>query len=78
MSWVVCKYKGLRNTIPETISELKHSGRAVVYTLYDAHGKVDFAATYDLALYIRDHLFYEQLSLDYDTTRPDGTMTHSS
>ena len=64
-----------RNTIPQTISELKHSGRAVVYTLYDAHGKIDFAATYDLALYIRDHLFYEQLSLDYDTTRPDGTMS---
>lgn len=58
-----------------TINELKHSGRAVVYTLYNASGKIDFAATYDLSLYIRDHLFYDQLSLDYDTVRPDGTLS---
>ena len=57
-----------------TINELKHNGRAVVYTLYNSNGKVDYAATYDLSLYIRDNLLYDQMSLDYDMTRPDGVM----
>ena len=58
-----------------TINQLKYEGRAVVYTLYNSRGKVDYAATFDLALYIRDTFFYDQLSLDYDFTRPDGVMS---
>lgn len=57
------------------INELKHNGRAVVYTLYNSRGKIDFGAGFDLSLYIRDTFFFDQLSLDYDTTRPDGTMS---
>ena len=58
-----------------TINELKNEGRAVVYTLYNKAGKVDYSATFDLALYIRDTFFFDQLSLDYDMTRPDGTLS---
>jgi hypothetical protein len=58
-----------------TINELKNQGRAVVYTLYNSDGKVNNEATFDLALYIRDTFLYDQLSLDYDTVRPDGTMS---
>ena len=58
-----------------TINELKNNGRAVVYTLYNALGKVDYSATFDLSLYIRDTFFYDQLSLDYDMTRPDGRLS---
>ena len=58
-----------------SISELKHSGRAVVYTLYNSVGKIDFAATYDLAIYIRDHYFYDEVSLDYDILSPDQTLS---
>lgn len=58
-----------------TINELKNQGRAVVYTLYNSDGKVDNTATFDLALYIRDTFFFDQLSMDYDTIRPDGTMS---
>jgi hypothetical protein len=58
-----------------TINELKNNGRAVVYTLYDSLGKVDYGATFDLSLYIRDNFFFDQLSIDYDTTRPDGIMS---
>jgi len=58
-----------------TINELKNEGRAVVYTLYNNLGKVDYSATFDLALYIRDTFFFDQLSMDYDMTRPDGTMS---
>ena len=58
-----------------SINELKKMGRAVVYTLYNSRGKVDYSKTFDLALYIRDNFHYEQLSLDYDMTRPDGIMS---
>ena len=57
------------------INELKNNGRAVVYTLYNSSGKVDFGATFDLSLYIRDTFFYDQLSLDYDLTRADGVLS---
>ena len=57
------------------INQLKYEGRAVVYTLYNSRGKIDYRATFDLSLYIRDTFFFDQLSLDYDITRPDGTMS---
>ena len=58
-----------------TINQLKYEGRAVVYTLYNSRGRVDYSATFDLSLYIRDTFFFDQLSLDYDITRPDGVMS---
>jgi hypothetical protein len=57
------------------INELKHNGRAVVYTLYNSRGKVDYSAGFELALYIRDTFFFDQLSLDYDLVRPDDIMS---
>jgi len=58
-----------------TINELKHSGRAVVYTLYNSRGNVDFSATFDLSIYIRDTFYFDQLSLDYDTLRSDRILS---
>ena len=58
-----------------TINQLKYEGRAVIYTLYNSRGRIDYSATFDLSLYIRDTFFYDQLSLDYDITRPDGVMS---
>ena len=57
-----------------TINQLKYEGRAVAYTLFNSRGKVDYSAGYDLALYIRDTFNFDQLSLDYDTVRPDNLM----
>lgn len=57
------------------INQLKYEGRACVYTLYNSRGKIDYSAGFELALYIRDTFFYDQLSLDYDMTRPDKVMT---
>ena len=57
------------------INQLKYEGRAVVYTLYNSRGKQDYSATFDLSLYIRDTFFFDQLSLDYDMTRPDKVMS---
>ena len=56
------------------INELKHNGRAVVYRVLNSRGKVDYGAGFEMALYIRDVFFYDQLSLDYDMTRPDFVM----
>ena len=58
-----------------SIAELKHNGRAVVYTLYNSSGKVDMGATFDLSLHIRDMFFYDQLSLDYDECSPEGDIS---
>jgi len=57
-----------------TINQLKYEGRAVTYTLYNSRGKIDYSAGYDLSLYIRDTFNFDQLSLDYDITRPDDVM----
>ena len=57
------------------INQLKYEGRAVVYSLYNSRGKQDYAAMFDLSLYIRDTFFFDQLSLDYDMTRPDKIMS---
>ena len=57
------------------INELKHQGRAVVYRVINSRGKVDYGAGFEMALYIRDVFFYDQLSLDYDMTLPDKTMS---
>ena len=57
------------------INELKHEGRAVVYQVLNSRGRVDYGAGFEMALYIRDVFFYDQLSLDYDMTRPDFTMS---
>ena len=59
----------------EFINELKHEGRCCVYTLYNSRGKIDYSAGFDLAVYIRDTFFFDQLSLDYDMTRPDNVMS---
>ena len=57
-----------------TINQLKYEGRAVTYTMYNSRGKVDYSAGYDVSLYIRDTFNFDQLSLDYDITRPDDVM----
>ena len=62
------------NGVRPTINELKYEGCAVAYTLYNSRGKVDYSGMYDVALYIRDTLYFDQLSLDYDTIRPDRVM----
>ena len=56
------------------INELKNTGRAVVYQLVDATGKVNVELTYDLAVYWKDFFSYDELILSYDTFNPDGSL----
>lgn len=53
----------------------KQNGRVVVYQVIDREGKIDHAATYDIAKYWKDYCFYDKITLDYDIYNPDGSLT---
>ena len=50
-------------------------GEAVVYELHDQTGKPDLAKTYDLALFWKDTLSFDELHLAYDTFDPSGELS---
>ncbi len=54
---------------------LKSDGRAVVYQVVNKRGQIDHAATFDVARYWKDNIFYERIVLDYDRYNPDGSLT---
>lgn len=74
--WVarVPLYIGERPT-PNSINDLRRTGRAIVYQLIDKDGNTDPRMTFDLAVFWKDYLDYDKLSLDYDTFDPDGSLT---
>jgi len=59
------------------INQLRRSGRAVVYQLIDKNGKSDPRKSFDLAVFWKDYLDYDKLTLDYDTYDPNGDLTCS-
>ena len=67
-------YRQGRNEVltPGSINDLQTSGRAVVYELVDTKGITDIEKTFDLAIYLKDNMYYEKLILDYDTFDPAG------
>ena len=74
--WVarVPLYMGERPT-PNSINDLKRTGRAVVYQLIDKGGNPDPQKTFDLAVFWKDYVDYDKLTLDYDTFDPNGQLT---
>jgi len=55
-----------------SISDLKQTGRAIVYELTSTTtGKIALSKTYDLAVYLKDNAQYDNLSLYYDTFDPN-------
>lgn len=80
-------FKNIRITVSEGIYEagpretiggdnlLKEDGRMVVYQIYDTKGKIDHAATYDVAKFWKDHMQFNRLVLDYDIYNPDRSLT---
>jgi len=69
-------YKAGPQEILETNSPnwLASKGRRVVYELVDEKGNQAIEKTYELAVYLKDFLFYDKLCIDYDTYNPDGTI----
>ena len=60
---------------PSDILELRRTGQAVVYQLVDRSGKTDPVKTFDLAVYWKDYINYDKITLDYDTYDPNGDLT---
>jgi len=63
--------KHLRNSI----NDYKQTGRAIVYQLLGEDGKIDFENSFELAVYWKDFLKYQELILDYDTYDPSGELS---
>jgi hypothetical protein len=62
---------------PSGINDLRRFGRAVVYQLIDKNGKSDPRKSFDLAVFWKDYIDYDKLTLDYDTYDPSGELTCS-
>ena len=58
--------------IPDSISAKKIDGRTVVYQLFNSTGQIDISASYDLALFWKDYINFQYLSLQYDLIDPTG------
>jgi len=52
----------------------KQEGRLVVYKVIDEDGKIDYERTFDLAVYWKDYMNYDKLSLEYDMWNPNGVL----
>ena len=69
---LISKYVG---ETPAGVNDLKRTGRAVVYQLIDKNGRTDSSKTFDLAVFWKDYLNYDKLTLDYDTYDISGALT---
>lgn len=60
--------------VSDGINFLMSRGRAVVYELINMKGEIAIEKTFDLAIYLKDTLNFEKLTLDYDNYNPDGSL----
>jgi hypothetical protein len=60
---------------PSGVLALRRTGQAVVYQLVDRAGKTDPVKTFDLAVFWKDYINYDKITLDYDTFDPNGELT---
>ena len=58
-----------------SVNDLRRTGRAIVYQLINKNGQTDPQKTFDLAVFWKDYIDYDKLSLDYDTFDPTGILT---
>ena len=54
-----------------SINDLKSKGRAVVYKSVDTNGSESNISLFDIAEYLKDSTFYEEMRLSYDTLECD-------
>jgi hypothetical protein len=54
------------------INDLKSKGRAIVYKAVDQNGIESALALFDIAEFLKDSVFYEEMKLSYDTLECDG------
>jgi hypothetical protein len=71
----VYKPSSTETVTSRSINDYKQTGRAIVYQLLAENGKIDFENTFELAVYWKDFLKYQELILDYDTYDPSGELS---
>ena len=54
------------------INDLKSKGRAIVYKAVDQNGVENALALFDIAEFLKDSVFYEEMKLSYDTLECDS------
>lgn len=67
-------YKGAQFETVSGINKMKETGRAIVYQLMNTKGEIDIEKTFDLALYWKDYIDFDEMILDYDTYDPSGKL----
>jgi len=67
-------YQGER---PSGFNEERRFGRGIGYQLIGKNGKSDPSMTYELAVFWKDYIDYDELELAYDTFDPSGDLTAS-
>ena len=67
--------KGPNETLtPGSFNDLATKGQVVVYELLGGSGRPDLLKTFDLAVHLKDNLFYDKLTLNYDKFDPSGGL----
>lgn len=56
---------------PKSINDLKSKGRAVVYKVIGADGSENNKKLFDVAVYLKDNISYDEIILAYDTLNPN-------
>jgi len=56
-------------------TKAKRDGELIYYQVIDRDGNIDFEKTFDVAVYWKDNISFNEMYLDYDTYNPDGTLT---
>jgi len=63
---------------PDSIPNLRQTGRAIVYELYDDDGNINLENTFEFAEELADNLFgFDKIQLDYDKIDPDKDGVHA-
>ena len=57
-----------------SINHYMANGQGVVYELIDEDGNNAYEKTFELAVYLKDHIEFEKLILDYDSYDPTGEL----
>ena len=55
--------------------QAKASGQLVYYQVINADGNIDFEKTFDVAVFWKDNLNFQEMYLDYDEYNPNGNLS---
>ena len=65
---------GYKGEYPSGFNKLRQNGQGIGYQLINKNGKSDPRKSYDLAVFWKDYLDYDEIELAYDTFDPNGDL----